>query len=88
MIEGLVVGVICGVLAAIVAMAIIATIWIRNKRNRDSEYERAAKVQRDATLNSGVYNDLTTSSPIVKKPVDLHKESTEMDKLKTDDEEV
>ena len=57
-------------------------------RDRDSEYARAAKVQRNSTMNAGVYNDLT-ATPIVKKPLDLHKDSSEMESLnRADDEEV
>ncbi|XP_067663778.1 uncharacterized protein [Haliotis asinina] len=84
---GLVVGVIFGVLAGIAVFAIIVTIWIKNKRDRDSEYARAAKVQRNSALSAGVYNDLTTSSPIVKVNMDQHKESSEMESLKKAEEE-
>ncbi|XP_046564863.1 uncharacterized protein LOC124273540 isoform X2 [Haliotis rubra] len=84
--EGLVVGVIFGVLAGIAAFAIIVTIWIKNKRDRDSEYARAAKVQRNSALSAGVYNDLTTSSPIVKVNIDQHNEGSEMESLKKEEE--
>ncbi|XP_071087169.1 uncharacterized protein [Haliotis cracherodii] len=84
---GLVVGVIFGVLAGIAAFAIIVTIWIKNKRDRDSEYARAAKVQRNSALSAGVYNDLTTASPIVKVSIDQHKEGSEMESLKKEEEE-
>ncbi|XP_041357203.1 uncharacterized protein LOC121374249 isoform X2 [Gigantopelta aegis] len=83
---GVVMGIVSGVVILVAVVVVVLAVWIRRKRQRDIEFERAKKVQRSSAITAGVYIDLATDTPIVKKPV-VFAESSEMEKLRKDDGE-